>query len=118
MSRFGISDSDAVSISEMSTGKGVTSAGRMRGDRGDGESWQLQTDGSYAWAPATPYVFGDYGEPPEIPEELIEEDEDEDEDDYDEEGDEGGGNLSSGAASSAAIFLLVAIVSVVTVVVW
>jgi hypothetical protein len=116
MSRFGISDSDAVSISEMSTGKGVTSAGRMRGDRGDGESWQLQTDGSYAWAPATPYVFGDYGEPPEIPEELIEEDEDED--DYDEEGDEGGGNLSSGAASSAAIFLLVAIVSVVTVVVW
>ncbi|GMH70612.1 hypothetical protein TrST_g14059 [Triparma strigata] len=64
---FGVADGDAISIRSVSDNVPVTSAGRMRSDeRNAGESWTLQSDGTYTYATATPFVFGDYGTAPEV----------------------------------------------------
>ena len=62
---FGIKDNDAISLHDTKYDKPVTSVGRMRGMRGEGQSWTLQSDGTYAYKMATPFVFGDYESPPE-----------------------------------------------------
>ena len=62
---FGIKDNDAISLYDTTHKKPITSAGRMRGERGEGESWTLQSDGTYAYSKATPRVFRNYGSSPE-----------------------------------------------------
>ncbi|GMH60644.1 hypothetical protein TrRE_jg5281 [Triparma retinervis] len=63
---FGIKDNDAISVYDLTNHKPVTTAGRMRGTRGEGESWTLQSDGTYAYNAATPFAFRDYQSPPNM----------------------------------------------------